>query len=154
MQVRPLSRSSFSLRFLPYFFWTPNTHACRRPDPVMDAQNILGFPPVLNGTVTNPQGPIHHILSGSFRSLSLFLLAFSPSTGSLSHLQTIPAFGPHQYLATNQFRDRVYATTWAEPPSLSSWHVHRSNPDPWRVSLINTVPISRCQTCFKNSRFR
>lgn len=33
------------------------------------------------------------------------------------------AYGPHQYLATNAARDRLYATTWASPPILSSWAV-------------------------------
>ncbi|KAF8955027.1 Lactonase, 7-bladed beta-propeller-domain-containing protein [Flammula alnicola] len=103
----------------------------------MDVQNVLNIP--LNSTVV-PELPIYHILSGSFRSLSLFLLAFSPSNRSLSHLQTIPAHGPHQYLAANQHKDRVYTTSWALPPSLSSWHVERS--ESWRVTHINTVPIT------------
>jgi len=102
----------------------------------LDPQRILGH--VLNDTVV--QEPLYHIVSGSFRSLSLFLLAFSPSKRALSHVQTIPAFGPHQYLATNALRDRVYTTSWALPPTLSSWHVQRT--DPWKVTHINTTPIT------------
>ena len=49
------------------------------------------------------------------------------------------AQGPHQYLATNPARDRVYATTWAQPPTLSSWAVDLSDQS---LSLVNTVPIS------------
>ncbi|KAK0203127.1 Lactonase, 7-bladed beta-propeller-domain-containing protein [Desarmillaria ectypa] len=60
-----------------------------------------------------------HILSGSFTSLSLFLLAFSPVNRSLRLLRTIPAYGPHQYIA--QTPQAVYATTWASPPALHAW---------------------------------
>ncbi|KAG7095235.1 hypothetical protein E1B28_006009 [Marasmius oreades] len=85
-----------------------------------------------------------HILSGSFRSLSLFLLAFSPIHRSLSLIQTIDAFGPHQYLATNARKDRVYATSWALPPALSSWEIDRNedNENAWAVYHLNTVPIT------------
>ncbi|KAF9552352.1 putative isomerase YbhE [Agrocybe pediades] len=84
---------------------------------------------------------VYHILSGSFKSLSLFLLAFSPANRTLSHLQSIPAFGPHQYLATNAAKDRVYTTSWALPPSLSSWQIDRSS-SLYEVKYINTVPIT------------
>jgi carboxy-cis,cis-muconate cyclase len=108
----------------------------------METQHVLGYPSI-NDTYT-PVIPIIYILSGSFRSLSLFLLAFSPSNRSLSHLQTVPAFGPHQYLACNDYKDRVYTTSWANPPSLSSWHIERSGDGSRSVSHINTVPISLC----------
>ena len=109
----------------------------------MDTQTILGYPSI-NSTLETPT--VYHILSGSFRSLSLFLLAFYPANRSLSHLQTIPAFGPHQYLACNDNKDHVYTTSWANPPSLSSWRVERSCADGSRsVSHINTVPISVCR---------
>ena len=107
----------------------------------MDTQLVLGYPS-FNDTTISPI--VYHILSGSFRSLSLFLLAFSPSNRSLSHIQTVPAFGPHQYLACNDRKDRVYTTSWANPPSLSSWHVEGSGDGPRSVSHINTVPISLC----------
>ncbi|KAG7440735.1 uncharacterized protein BT62DRAFT_937703 [Guyanagaster necrorhizus] len=60
-----------------------------------------------------------HILSGSFTSFSLFLLAFSPLNHSLRLLHTVPAVGPHQYIA--QTPHAVYATTWASPPALHAW---------------------------------
>lgn len=106
----------------------------------MDTQHVLGYP-----SINDTSLPIvYHILSGSFRSLSLFLLAFSPLNHSLSHLQTVSAYGPHQYLAYNDHKDRVYTTSWANPPSLSSWHVERSDDGSRSVSHINTVPISLC----------
>ncbi|KAF9256248.1 hypothetical protein L218DRAFT_1081450 [Marasmius fiardii PR-910] len=88
--------------------------------------------------------PNLRILSGSFRSLSLYLLAFSPLNRSLCWRQTIDAFGPHQYLAIGPGKDRVYATSWAQPPTLSSWEIDRSDSDEnaWRVSHLNNVPIT------------
>lgn len=86
--------------------------------------------------------PVHHILSGSFRSLSLFLLAFSPLHRTLSFVQKVDAFGPHQYLATNPRKDRVYTTSWALPPVLSSWEIERPDTGAWRVNHVNSVPIS------------
>ncbi|KAK0443065.1 Lactonase, 7-bladed beta-propeller-domain-containing protein [Desarmillaria tabescens] len=60
-----------------------------------------------------------HVLSGSFTSFSLFLLAFSPLNRSLRLLRTVPAIGPHQYIT--QTPQAVYATTWASPPALHAW---------------------------------
>ncbi|KAJ7579692.1 Lactonase, 7-bladed beta-propeller-domain-containing protein [Mycena floridula] len=68
------------------------------------------------------------ILSGSFKSISLFLLAFSPIHRSLSLLQTVEAFGPHQYLAANPRKDCIYTTSWALPPVLSSWRIQNGHP--------------------------
>ena len=107
----------------------------------MDTQNVLGYPSI-NNTSALRTPIVYHILSGSFRSVSLFLLAFSPVNRSLSRLQTVSAFGPHQYLACDDHKDHVYTTSWADPPSLSSWHVERSLDGPRSVSHINTVPIS------------
>ncbi|THH18830.1 hypothetical protein EW146_g2239 [Bondarzewia mesenterica] len=91
---------------------------------------------------TSETAQFHHILSGSFRSLSLFLLAFSPLHHTLDLVQRVDAFGPHQYLAVNQRRDRVYTTSWALPPSLSSWTVKRLDESPWSVEHLNTVPVT------------
>ncbi|KAF9044196.1 hypothetical protein BJ165DRAFT_1347954 [Panaeolus papilionaceus] len=104
-------------------------------------QTVLA--PIVNSTSVTT--PLHYILAGSFRSVSLFLLAFSPSTRTLSHLQTIPAFGPHQYLALrpNEFRNTVYTTSWALPPVLSSWRVEKAEqPEDWNVRFLNSVPIT------------
>lgn len=97
------------------------------------------------------QEPLYHILTGSFRSLSLFLLAFSTETRRLSHVETIPAFGPHQYLGTNLQKDRVYATSWALPPALSSWEVLRPPGETWSVKHMNSVPISMSGLCKRES---
>ncbi|KAF9465956.1 hypothetical protein BDZ94DRAFT_1158924 [Collybia nuda] len=94
-----------------------------------------------NTTVIN-HPTIHHILSGSFRSLSLFLLAFSPIHRTLSLVQTIDAFGPHQYLALNTRKDRAYTTSWALPPTLASWEIERPAVEGWRVNHVNSVPIT------------
>ncbi|KAH0578956.1 hypothetical protein H2248_003138 [Termitomyces sp. 'cryptogamus'] len=78
-----------------------------------------------------------HILSGSFRSPSLFLLAFEPGPRTLELVQTVPGFGPHQYLATSARKDRIYTTSWALPPVLSSWSFDKA-----RVGHVNNVPIT------------
>ncbi|KAF7760210.1 hypothetical protein Agabi119p4_10886 [Agaricus bisporus var. burnettii] len=83
-----------------------------------------------------------HFVSGSFRSLSLFLLAFDPVHKSIHHVQTLSTLGPHQYLATNQHKDRIFTTTWTEPPSLQSWALTRNDSQPWRLSHLHTVPIT------------
>lgn len=96
---------------------------------------------------------------GSFKSTALYLLAFDPVQRTLSVASTVEAYGPHQYLATNAARDRLYATTWASPPILSSWAVeldrspsssdpaylkeapqliHLNNADICTVRLLNT----------------
>ncbi|TFK31814.1 hypothetical protein BDQ12DRAFT_659987 [Crucibulum laeve] len=98
---------------------------------------------------------VHHILSGSFRSLSLFLLAFTPPpsssspsnsihqvNGTLKLIQTVHGHGPHQYLATNPARDRVYTTSWALPPRLASWTVQKGLNSEWRVDLLDQVDIT------------
>ncbi|KAF5381738.1 hypothetical protein D9615_005393 [Tricholomella constricta] len=93
-----------------------------------------------NSTMATPV--VHHILSGSFRSLSLFLLAFSPLHRTLSLVQKVDAFGPHQYLATNPRKDRVYTTSWTLPPVLSSWEVERPDAGRWSLKHLNNVPIT------------
>jgi carboxy-cis,cis-muconate cyclase len=97
-----------------------------------------------------PSSAVHHIITGSFRALSLVLLAFSPLNRTLDVVRHVPALGPHQYLATNANRNVVYATSWAQPPALSSWAV-QSHPS-WKVTLINTVPISSYLTFHNVSR--
>jgi carboxy-cis,cis-muconate cyclase len=104
------------------------------------SQVQLGFEVVQNASSASP---VHHIITGSFRALSLALLAFSPLNRTLELVQQVSGLGPHQYLTTNANRNVVYATSWADPPSLSSWAV-QSHPS-WSVSLINSVPISEYQ---------
>ncbi|KAF7303741.1 Muconate cycloisomerase 1 [Mycena indigotica] len=91
--------------------------------------------------VNRTAGPVHHLLSGSFRSISLFLLAFSPLQRSIELVQTIPAFGPHQYIALSPSGgDTRYAftTTWAQPPKLHSWAIDQGP----HVRLVNSVEIT------------
>ncbi|KAL1698786.1 hypothetical protein EV121DRAFT_217564 [Schizophyllum commune] len=93
------------------------------------------------------QGSVFPILAGSFRSLSLFLLAFTyaPNNGSSISLvhQTDTTFGPHQYIALNVRRDRAYTTSWGSPPILSSWEIAREQQiEHWRVAHINNAPIT------------
>ncbi|TKY90518.1 hypothetical protein EX895_000516 [Sporisorium graminicola] len=68
----------------------------------------------------------HHIVTGTFNSAYLHVLAYDTLDSTLAVTHSIQAEGPHQYLAlgvssTNQ--QTVYATTWAPVSTLSSWHV-------------------------------
>ena len=80
------------------------------------------------------------ILSGSFASLSLFLLtlSISPSNSdykyTLTHQRTIPGHGPHQYLHYHAPSSTIYATSWALPPAL-----HVFSPS---LSHVNSTPIT------------
>lgn len=79
------------------------------------------------------------VVAGSFRSLSLFLLIFSPAERTLRLAQHVPAFGPHQYLTASHGTRTVYTTTWAHPPALHSWAL---DPNASSLSLINAAPIT------------
>ncbi|KAJ3892652.1 hypothetical protein GG344DRAFT_44922 [Lentinula edodes] len=97
-------------------------------------QHVLS--PSLN--ISSPPETLH-VLSGSFRSLSLFVLAFSPAARTLSLLHQVPGFGPHQYIGTN--RDKIkaaYTTSWATPPILSSWEITSD----WHLNHLDNVPIT------------
>ncbi|GAA5834968.1 hypothetical protein JCM3766R1_002056 [Sporobolomyces carnicolor] len=85
---------------------------------------------------------LHYLLSGTFNTVFLYLLAFSPYTSppTLEIHRKYRAEGPHQFLALNEARDTAYATTWAQPPSLSSWKVLDRGRD--GIEKINTVSIS------------
>ncbi|KAJ7495906.1 hypothetical protein B0H11DRAFT_877367 [Mycena galericulata] len=94
----------------------------------------------------NSSTAVHHILTGSFRSVSLFLLAFSPLQLSVDLLQTIPAFGPHQYIGlgprTQSEGPRyAYTTSWALPPKLQSWAIEQQ-PEGLRVRFVDSVNIT------------
>jgi carboxy-cis,cis-muconate cyclase len=93
----------------------------------------------------------HYILTGSFRSLSIFLLAFSPSARTLTRVKRLPGeFGPHQYLAkvyegqhdgkTKEMR--VYGTSWAWPPMLHCWGLTSTASGDWNTWNIGQTPIS------------
>lgn len=86
---------------------------------------------------------MHHIITGSFRSLALYVLAFHDQPyPKLELVSTVNANGPHQYIALGPtFGDgsrAIYTTTWEHPPSLSSW-LFSSNLELKRTS---TVPIT------------
>ncbi|GHJ87651.1 hypothetical protein NliqN6_4053 [Naganishia liquefaciens] len=63
------------------------------------------------------------ILCGTFTSIYLYVLQFSTLTRQLTIQSRVPAHGAHQYLALSPGRDTLYATSWAWPPSLYSFHV-------------------------------
>lgn len=81
----------------------------------------------------------HHLLTGSYTTTSLFLLAFDTVAKTLSLNQTVPGFGLHQFVTTNQARDHVYATTMSEPPRIFSWSVTPGK----KFTHINTKNVSK-----------
>jgi len=115
-----------------------------------------------NASDVAPEVATHHILTGSFRSLSLVLLAFSPLSRKLRWIKTVSGeFGPHQFLAKVDYgyRDdgsightseksvvgksmRVYGTSWALPPMLHCWGLERGEDDGWKVWNVGKAPIS------------
>jgi carboxy-cis,cis-muconate cyclase len=117
---------------------------------------------VLQHTFESPQNLTlhdtnHYILTGSFRSLSIFLLAFSPSKRALTKVKRFPGeFGPHQYLAKVNYgtrRDaifgetkemRIYGTSWAWPPMLHCWGLTSTPGGDWNAWNIGQAPI--CKT--------
>ncbi|CAD6966963.1 unnamed protein product [Tilletia controversa] len=79
---------------------------------------------------------VRHLLTGTFNTANLHLLAFDTLTHTLAITRSVSAQGPHQFLALGASRPigqpslevrpqwkAVYATTWAQPPSLSAWAV-------------------------------
>ncbi|GAA5836104.1 hypothetical protein JCM11251_007370 [Rhodosporidiobolus azoricus] len=108
---------------------------------------VCAVPPAssLIATTTALTSPrVHYLLSGTFNTLFLYLLAFSPysPTGgpTLRVHKKYRAEGPHQFIALSEDKARAYATTWALPPSLSSWEVLQGGRE--GIRKINTVPIS------------
>ncbi|KIY44317.1 hypothetical protein FISHEDRAFT_67470 [Fistulina hepatica ATCC 64428] len=99
--------------------------------------DVTLFAPIEGGNLT------HHILAGSFRSPSLFLLAFQPSPDpSLSFLQnTGTTYGEHQFIALNGGHNKAYTTSWGDPPILSSWNLIDAQ-GAWHISHINNALIT------------
>ncbi|KAJ7081578.1 hypothetical protein B0H15DRAFT_952938 [Mycena belliarum] len=118
--------------------------------PFLEPLNASDVLPMLNSSAPVIAEPVHHILSGSFRSLSLFLLAFAPLQRTLTLVQTIPASGPHQYIALgprlppSEGREvrAAYTTSWALPPTLQSWAIETTEHGTPRVRLVDSVDIS------------
>jgi carboxy-cis,cis-muconate cyclase len=133
----------------------------------MDPQQPFASPQNVTSFISS--NSIHYILTGSFRSLSLVLLAFSPLARTLTWVKTIPGdSGPHQFLAKVKYGDgcgsglfeasgtgdsggwergagkkwSVYGTSWAIPPMLHSWGLIREA-DGWRVWNVGQTPISK-----------
>ncbi|PWN54328.1 3-carboxy-cis,cis-mucoante lactonizing enzyme [Violaceomyces palustris] len=153
----PLSREERRLRFgrliwictafLGIVGWTfasgiSETYSCRASDLV--PVKHLSANPFIDSQVC-PR--IKHIVTGSFNTDALHVLAYDTQEKKLSLAKTIPGQGPHQFLALGLTRNGekvVYATTWAARKSLSAWKVVQQdgsdNVDELR--WINTADIT------------
>jgi hypothetical protein len=90
---------------------------------------------------------IHYLVSGTFNTVALYLLAFDAVARSLAVIGRVEGNGPHQYLGLSPVRDRVYTTSWALPPTLAAWAIEPvAGAAPGAVpslKLINQVDISK-----------
>ncbi|GAA6008962.1 hypothetical protein JCM11491_003848 [Sporobolomyces phaffii] len=69
--------------------------------------------------------PIHHLLVGTFNTNLIATLAFDPTRKTLEVVAKNDGQAPHSWLALNQAKDRLYATSWTEPPGLASYRIDR-----------------------------
>ncbi|KAJ1030933.1 hypothetical protein NDA18_002160 [Ustilago nuda] len=106
--------------------------------------------PFTSATTTSQSCPRRRtIVTGTFNSPNLYVLSYDPlsPTQPLAITQELPAMGPHQYLSfglssphsSTEYLKTVYATTWANPSTLSSWHF---SPSTSTLSLGNSVEIT------------
>lgn len=93
------------------------------------------------------------LLVGTFRSPQIYTLNFKPPANATSHSPTktpggsgsvsvshkSPAVGGHSWLALSADHTRLYATCWADPPSVASYRLDPSTKTP---HLLNTRPVA------------
>ncbi|GAA5920013.1 hypothetical protein JCM1841_000377 [Sporobolomyces salmonicolor] len=113
------------------------------PDEVQEASiellvalQLLCAPALLAQTM-----PVRHFLVGTFNTNLIATLAFDPSAKTLKVVAKNDGQAPHSWLALNEARDRLYATSWTTPPGLASYKIHASPSDPSVpvVSHLNSV---------------
>ncbi|GAA5900262.1 hypothetical protein JCM5296_003024 [Sporobolomyces johnsonii] len=85
--------------------------------------------------------PVRHFLVGTFNTNLIATLAFDPSAKTLEVVAKNEGQAPHSWLALNEAKDRLYATSWTTPPGLASYKIHPSSSDPSIpvVSHLNSV---------------
>ncbi|GAA5832159.1 hypothetical protein JCM3766R1_003745 [Sporobolomyces carnicolor] len=84
--------------------------------------------------------PVHHLLVGTFNTNLIATLAFDPVAKTLDVVAKNEGQAPHSWLALNRAKDRLYATSWTEPPGLASYRVNpASGLSPPTVSHLNSV---------------
>ena len=85
---------------------------------------------------------MHHLLTGSYTNSSLFLLAFDTVARTLTLNATVPGFGLHQFVTSNDAYDRIYATIMSEPSQLFSWAMASDH----EFTHIDTVNVCKYVT--------
>ncbi|POW15289.1 hypothetical protein PSTT_02256 [Puccinia striiformis] len=119
----------------------------------LDGFRLSGFMNLDHEANTYNRIPLHrggnqaqasYIISGSFKSSSLYVLRYDRENKKLEVVQSVPGHGPHQYLYVDRPNHRLYVTSWKEPPHLSAWSIQVGHPgsDHPRLSLINQAPIT------------
>ncbi|GAA5902269.1 hypothetical protein JCM6882_000488 [Rhodosporidiobolus microsporus] len=69
--------------------------------------------------------PIHHLLVGTFNQPTIYTLAFDSEEETLEVVVVNEGRAPHSWLALNEAKDRLYATSWTEPPAVASYSISR-----------------------------
>ncbi|GAA6046442.1 hypothetical protein JCM3770_004926 [Rhodotorula araucariae] len=82
-----------------------------------------------------------YLLVGTFNTNLIATLAFDPESKTLAVVAENEGQAPHSWLALNTAKDRLYATSWTEPPGLASYAIRPSSSDPAIpvVSHLNSV---------------
>ncbi|GAA5882037.1 hypothetical protein JCM16303_005572 [Sporobolomyces ruberrimus] len=93
--------------------------------------------------------PIHYLLVGTFNTNLIATLAFDSSAGTLKVVAKNEGLAPHSWLALNNVKDRLYATSWTEPPGLASYRVNPPNSSS-SVSVPTVSPLNSVQTASRS----
>ncbi|GAA5837593.1 hypothetical protein JCM5353_003263 [Sporobolomyces roseus] len=84
--------------------------------------------------------PIRYLLVGTFNTNLIATLAFDSTSKTLEVVAQNDGQAPHSWLALNTAKDRLYATSWTEPPGLASYRINSSSSSsPPTVSHLNSV---------------
>ncbi|GAA5823705.1 hypothetical protein JCM11251_000732 [Rhodosporidiobolus azoricus] len=70
--------------------------------------------------------PIRHLLVGTFNRNQIYTLAFDPEAETLEVVKANEGRAPHSWLALNEAKDRLYATSWTNPPAVASYSISSS----------------------------
>ncbi|GAA5855743.1 hypothetical protein JCM8547_001665 [Rhodosporidiobolus lusitaniae] len=85
----------------------------------------------------------HHLLVGTFNTSRIFTLAFDASKQTLEIVKINEGQAPHSWLALNEAKDRLYATSWTEPPAIASYSISPiSSSSPPSVTHLTSLPTA------------
>ncbi|GAA5994116.1 lactonase family protein [Rhodotorula paludigena] len=80
-----------------------------------------------------------YLLVGTFNTNLIATLAFDPQEKTLEVAARNDGQAPHSWLALNTAKDRLYATSWTEPPGLACYAIARPAEGVPTVKHLNSV---------------